>query len=157
MRAAFQIRQATPDDVPSLLPMVAEYWAFEGITGFKSPRVGSSLSRLLAEPRTGIGWIGLLDQVPIGYLLAVYAFSLEHLGMTAEIDELYVLPGKRGRGVGRALVEAAELEFVRAGCTNVSLQLSRGNAAARVFYHRHGYVERSAYELIDKALDAVRS
>ena len=39
-------------------------------------------------------WVALADRVPIGYLLAVYVLSLEHLGLTAEIDEFYVrLPG----------------------------------------------------------------
>jgi hypothetical protein len=93
-----------------------------------------------------------VEGAAVGYLLAVYVFSLEHLGLTAEIDELFVLPSQRGRGVGAELLRCAEAEFLRAGCTNVSLQLSRGNDAARAFYHRHGYSERSAYELLDRML-----
>jgi hypothetical protein len=49
----------------------------------------------------------------------------------------------------------AEAEFKRLGLMNVSLQLSRGNDDARRFYHRHGYEERSGYELLDKNLNAV--
>ena len=72
----------------------------------------------------------------VGYLLAVYVFSLEHLGLTAEIDEFFVLPSARGKGLGDALLQRAEAEFIRRGCTNVSLQLGRGNDGARVFYAR---------------------
>ena len=79
---------------------------------------------------------------PVGYLLAVYVFSLEHLGLTAEIDEFFVLPSARGRGIGEELLRLAEAEFVRRGCTNVSLQLGRGNDRARTFYRALGYGER---------------
>lgn len=107
---------------------------------------------MLSEPGLGAGWLAVSEAVPVGYLLAVYVFSLEHLGLTAEIDEFYVVPSQRGRGVGAELLKTAEGEFVRMGCTNVSLQLSKNNGLARSFYHRHGYAERSGYELLDKML-----
>jgi GNAT superfamily N-acetyltransferase len=147
-----QIRQATTHDVPALLPLVAAYWAFENIPGFDAPRVSAQLTRLLGDPGLGCGWVALADDVPIGYLLAVYVFSLEHLGLTAEIDELFILPQQRSHGVGAAMLGVAEAELAKAGCTNVSLQLSRDNDSARTFYHRHGYAERSQYELLDKML-----
>ena len=93
-----QIRQATIDDVPILLPLVEGYWGFEGISGFDSSRVSEQLSRLFLEPRLGCGWIAFVDGQPVGYLLAVYVFSLEHLGLTAEIDEFMVLDQQRGHG-----------------------------------------------------------
>jgi GNAT superfamily N-acetyltransferase len=147
-----RIQQATASDVPALLPLVAEYWSFETIPGFEPQRVAAQLGRLLSAPGLGTGWIAVVEGAAVGYLLAVYVFSLEHLGVTAEIDEFFVLPSQRGHGVGAELLRCAEAEFVRAGCTNVALQLSRGNDAAREFYHRHGYTERSAYELLDKML-----
>jgi len=67
-----QIRQATIDDVPVLLSLVKGYWAFEGISGFDSPRVSQQLTRLFSEPRFGCGWVALMDGQPVGYLLAVY-------------------------------------------------------------------------------------
>ena len=147
-----QIRQATIDDVPVLLPLVEDYWAFEGISGFDPPRVSEQLTRLFSEPRLGCGWVAFMDGQPVGYLVAVYVFSLEHLGLTAEIDEFMVLDQHRGQGVGSALLAIAESTFARAGCTEVSLQLSRRNDAGRAFYQRRGYSERSGYELLDKAL-----
>jgi GNAT superfamily N-acetyltransferase len=147
-----EIREATGGDVPALLPLVEEYWSFEAISGFESSCVAAQLKRLLSEPRLGAGWISTADGVAVGYLLAVYVFSLEHLGITAEIDELFVLSSQRGRGIGAELLKVAESEFRRVGCTNVSLQLSRHNSSARAFYRRHEYVERSGYELLDKML-----
>jgi GNAT superfamily N-acetyltransferase len=48
----------------------------------------------------------------------VYVFSLEHLGLMAEIDEFFVLSSQRGRGIGAELLKAAESE-----CTVVSSRL----------------------------------
>ena len=98
------------------------------------------------------GWVARVRGEAVGYLLAVYVFSLEHLGLTAEIDEFFVLPSARSRGIGEELLRLAEAEFVRRGCTNVALQLGRGNGRARVFYRAHGYGERAGYDLLDKML-----
>ena len=149
-----QIRPATVDDTPLLVPLVKSYWSFEEIPGFDQDRVAAQLARLLSESQLGCGWIALDENghTAVGYLLAVYVFSLEYLGLTAEIDEFFVLPDHRGQGLGVEMLEAAEKEFVRAGCTKVSLQLSRDNEPARAFYRRHGYAQRSGFELLDKTL-----
>ena len=147
------VRPATTGDIPALLALIEQYWAFEDIAGFDPAGVGAELRRLFAEPRLGAGWIAEVNGKPAGYLLAVYVFSLEHLGLTAEIDEFFVLPSCRGHGAGSQLLQAAEAEFTRMKCTNVSLQLGRGNDAAHEVYRRHGYLDRAGFELLDKMLD----
>jgi GNAT superfamily N-acetyltransferase len=146
------VRPTDAGDIPALLALVEQYWAFEGIAGFDAVVVGGQLERLFADPRLGAAWIAEVNGKPAGYLLAVYVFSLEHLGLTAEIDEFFVLPPGRGHGVGAQLLQAAEAEFARMKCTNVSLQLGRGNDPAREFYRRHGYSDRAGFELLDKML-----
>jgi GNAT superfamily N-acetyltransferase len=147
-----EIRPVTAKDIPALLPLIEQYWLFEDITGFDPARVGRELGRAVADPKLASGWIAFVRGEAVGYLLAIYVFSLEHLGLTAEIDEFFVLPSARGKGVGDALLQAAEAEFVRRGCTNVALQLSKGNDSARTFYRAHGYGERAGFELHDKML-----
>ena len=147
-----EIREASIADVPALLPLVEQYWNFEDIEGFDAARIGAVLGRMLSEPALGSGWIATVDGKAMGYLLVVYVYSLEHRGLTAEIDEFFVLPSARGRGLGERLLGLAEAEVARRGCTNVSLQLGRGNDRARAFYRRHGYGERAGFELLDKML-----
>jgi len=147
------IRPATLQDVPALLSLVEQYWLFEDIEGFDAARVGRVLTHALSESCLASGWIAVAGGQAVGYLLSVYVFSLEHLGITAEIDEFFVLPSARSRGVGEALLHLAEAEFVRRGCTNVSLQLGRGNDRARTFYRAQGYGERAGFELLDKMLE----
>jgi GNAT superfamily N-acetyltransferase len=152
MEDIFTIRRATVADVPALLALVRDYWRFEGIDAFDATRVAGALSRLFGDPRLGAGWIAAADGEAAGYLLAVYVFSLEHQGLTAEIDEFFITEPHRGMGLGGRLLATAEAEFANLGCTNTSLQLGRGNEMARAFYARHGFSPRAGYELLDKML-----
>jgi GNAT superfamily N-acetyltransferase len=151
-RQSVIIRRATPADVTSLLPLVEAYWRFEAVEGFDPQPVAAQLQRLLADDRLGAAWLALVDGVTAGYLLAVQVFSLEHRGLTAEVDELFVGSGHRAAGLGRRLLQAAESEFAARGCTNVSLQLGRGNDAGRAFYLSQGYAPRAGFELLEKPL-----
>lgn len=144
-----QVQRATVHDVDALLPLIWGYWNFEGIVGCEQSRIAGQLQAVLSHPNLGAAWLAIVADAPVGYLLAVYVFSLEHRGITAKVDERFVMPSQ---GVGTALLASAEAEFLREGCTNVSLQLSRDNDSARAFYYRHGYVRRSAYELLEQPL-----
>ena len=83
------------------------------------------LERCLPNPRSAAAGSRGPGMTRSAYLIAVYVFSLEHLGLTAEIDEFFVLPSFRGREIGSELLQVAETEFIRRKCTNVSLQLGR--------------------------------
>ncbi|AUX08003.1 sporulation regulator-like protein [Halalkaliarchaeum desulfuricum] len=55
------------------------------------------------------------------------------------VDNLYVRPEARNRGVGSQLLEAAEGTLREAGAEAVSLDAMAENEGARRFYRRHGY------------------
>jgi GNAT superfamily N-acetyltransferase len=61
------------------------------------------------------------------------------------VDDLYVDPSSRGRGIGRALMEALELEARSAGVPGIGLDtgLDEGFAAARSLYEAMGYEQVS--------------
>jgi GNAT superfamily N-acetyltransferase len=146
------IQPVARTDVPRVVPLVAEYWRFEAIAGFSAANISRLLELVCEDARLGRAWLATIDGAAAGYLLAVYVFSLEHQGLTAEIDELFVMPAHRGAGVGAALLAAAEQHFRAAGCTNVSLQIGRANEAARRFYRGHGFEDRNGYDLVSKML-----
>ena len=58
---------------------------------------------------------------------------------TAEIKRMYVDPFVRGRGIGRALVEALEREALLVGVTNVVLETGTRLASAIKLYEAMGY------------------
>jgi hypothetical protein len=91
-----QLHPLAAGDIPALLPLVEQYWIFEDIEGFDARLVARELERVCANPALASGWIARERNAAVGYLLAVYVFSLENLGLTAEIDEFFVLPSARG-------------------------------------------------------------
>jgi GNAT superfamily N-acetyltransferase len=152
MSEGMKIQPAGPTDVEVLLPMVEQYWRFEAIEGFDATRMRKLLTRVLEDEHLGRAWVATVYGEPAGYLLAVYVFSLEHQGVTAEIDEFFVLPPHRGLGLGHQMLAVAEAQFRVEGCTNVSLQLGRSNDAARKFYRSNGFEDRAGFDLVSKKL-----
>jgi len=153
MTRAVNIRPATLADIERLLPLVEQYWRFEAIEGFDARRLAALLQRVMSDDSLGQVWLAEVDGNAAGYLLAVYVFSLEHQGLTAEIDEFFVGPAYRSLGIGSQLLAAAEATFRIRGCTNIALQIGRDNDEARTFYRGHGYVDRAGFDLVDKNLD----
>lgn len=134
--------------------LVAEYWRFEGIDSLPKSEVSTLLKGFAADERLGFGLIARSDRRIIGYLLVVYVFSLEHRGLTAEVDEFFVHSDHRSGGVGLELLQQAERICATAGCTNISLQLGRSNIRARQFYTGKGYVARVGFDLLEKPIAA---
>jgi len=148
---ATHIRLAGTVDADAVASLVECYWEFEQILGFDRIRVTALLCKFLGETERGACWLALESGQPIGYLLAVYVFSLEHGGLMAEIDELFVLAEHRSKGVGASLLRQAEHEMGRAGLKRLQLQLSSRNPGSKQFYQRMGF-EFRRYDLMDKPL-----
>jgi GNAT superfamily N-acetyltransferase len=146
------IRFASMDDAAAIADLVDRYWAFESIEGFDRLRVATLLAQLISEPQRGACWVAEAGGRLRGYLLAVFVFSLEHGGLMAEIDEVFVSDEFRSAGLGSLLVTRAERDLAERGLVRLQLQLGVHNESARRFYLRHGFLRRAGYELFDKAL-----
>jgi GNAT superfamily N-acetyltransferase len=146
------IRVASPTDMPALVTLVEQYWLFEEIAGFDAHRADRLLRAALFADGGARCWLAEHAGEIGGYLLAVLVFSLEHGGTMAEIDEFFVAPAFRRRGIGAALLLNAESALRESGVTRLQLQLGAENARAREFYGARGYGRRAGFELWDKAL-----
>jgi GNAT superfamily N-acetyltransferase len=147
-----KFRLATVGDIAGIAALVERYWEFESIGGFDRPRIEALLGAFLSEPERGACWVAEADGRLHGYLLAVFMFSLEHGGLMAEIDEIFVSHDMRSAGVGALIVAAAERDLAGRGLVRLQLQLGVHNERARRFYERHGFHRRAGYELFDKPL-----
>jgi GNAT superfamily N-acetyltransferase len=58
---------------------------------------------------------------------------------TAELKRMYVEPARRGRGIGRALLEALEAEARQLGAGRIVLETGARQTAAVALYARCGY------------------
>lgn len=57
-------------------------------------------------------------------------------GMICYLQDLFAAPDQRGRGIGRALIEATYAEAKEAGSARVYWQTQAGNTTARQLYDR---------------------
>ncbi len=119
-----QVRLASTGDVAPVAALVERYWEFESIGGFDRQRVETLLAQLISEPQRGACWVAEAGGRVCGYLLAVFMFSLEHGGLMAEIDEVFVADEIRSAGLGSLLVTRAGRDLAERG-------LTRAAAAAR--------------------------
>ncbi|MFC5972878.1 GNAT family N-acetyltransferase [Halomarina salina] len=69
------------------------------------------------------------------------------------VENLFVAPDQRDRGVGSELLEAAESALVADGAETVVLDVMADNEAARRFYRRHGYDQHRITMLKDVETD----
>jgi aminoglycoside 6'-N-acetyltransferase I len=68
------------------------------------------------------------------------------------VEALYVTPGERARGVGAALLAAAEAWAASRGCTTLAADAAADNVAALALHRRLGYEEVGARVRLRKAL-----
>jgi GNAT superfamily N-acetyltransferase len=97
---------------------------------------------------TRLGWllaggdvVALLTGEPaVAVALLTLRPNVWYDGPVALLDELYVAPGKRGRGLGSALLAAAEAVTRQRGGELLEINVDGDDTGARRFYERHGYV-----------------
>jgi ribosomal protein S18 acetylase RimI-like enzyme len=95
--------------------------------------------RLLAEDEMTVLLAG---EGPDGISLIRFRPSVWTGGPEAHLQELYVVPALRGRGIGRALLEAT-IEVAReAGATGIDLNTGETDTAARALYESAGFTNR---------------
>jgi ribosomal protein S18 acetylase RimI-like enzyme len=68
--------------------------------------------------------------------------DVEAAGLTAYLEELYVVPERRGQGLGRALLEAAMDHARERGAARIDLNTSVDDVAARALYESAGFTNR---------------
>ena len=67
-------------------------------------------------------------------------------GLECYLEDLYVVPGRRGQGLGRAILEAALEVARREGAIEMHLGTSEDDVAARALYESLGFSNRDGEE-----------
>ena len=67
----------------------------------------------------------------------------------ASVDDVFVDPEHRNRGMGRALIASVEGWARQKGANGVSLQVAAANGRGRKFYEDLGFREISVYEVLE--------
>ena len=79
-------------------------------------------------------------EAPLGFALVTLRPSPYYDGPVAALDELYVLPACRRKGLGGELMEKPMLsELRRLRCGEVQINVDEPDTDARRFYEAHGF------------------
>ena len=97
------------------------------------------IAELLAEGDTTILLAG---DGPGGLALLRFRTALWTPGLECYLAELYVVPERRGDGLGRALLDAAIADARARGADTMDLGTSETDTVARHLYERCGFVNR---------------
>jgi ribosomal protein S18 acetylase RimI-like enzyme len=80
---------------------------------------------------------------PDGVAVLRFRAAIWSTGLECYLAELYVVPGRRGRGLGRALMEAALREARGRGADTMDIGVDEPDTAARRLYESLGFTNRS--------------
>lgn len=133
-------RTATLDDLATLLAMQRTFYEHEGYP-YDAAAHERAMRELLGDAR--FGRILLVEGG--GYLVVTFGFSLEFGGRDAFVDELFVLPHARGRGLGTDALRIAEDVCREVGIHALHLEVEFTNESAKRLYARTGYVAHTRH------------
>jgi len=86
-------------------------------------------------------WLIRRSGAAIGYLVLTLGYSVEHGGRDGFIDDLYVIPSARGRGVGAAMLNFALEQARGLGILTLHLEVETANERANTLYRSLGFAE----------------
>jgi GNAT superfamily N-acetyltransferase len=110
--------------------------------GGGTPLAADVRERLVAALRrhpTTLVLLAFAADEPIGVAVCFFGLSTFRARPLLNVHDLAVIPGYRGRGVGRALLGEAEACALRAGCCKLTLEVQDDNAPARALYESFGF------------------
>lgn len=150
------IRPATEADVPQILQFIRELAEYE-----KLAHEVTATEELLAEhlfgPRRFVeAMIAQLDEEPVGFALYFHNFSTFVGRPTLYLEDLFVRPSARGKGVGRALLRELARIAIQRNCGRLEWTVLDWNEPAIGFYRKIGAVPMNDWTINRVAGDALR-
>lgn len=138
-----RVTPATADDVDAVTDLwvaLAESQRDHGSTLLASGNRSAVREWVARSVVTGELLLARDGAEPIGFV----SFTLEHGRYERDrtlgtVSNLFVVPERRGEGVGGDLLNAAERALRETGAETVALEALAANELAREFYAAHGY------------------
>ena len=130
-----EIRDAGPDDAAELAELLGQLGYpthADAVTRRLKRLTASGVDRVLVAEDGGhiVGLVGVH-----------VSCSLEYDGDAAKLSAVVVDERRRGSGVGRALIDAAEVEARARGCEVLWLTTAEHRGGAHAFYRALGFEE----------------
>ena len=145
------MRQALPDDIATLVDLMTEFYAE---SDYELDRIlaEQAFAALLADERLGYVWLIDENGQDVGYVVLTLRFGMEYGGLIACLDDLFVVPQSRNRGLSTiALIQIRD--FCKGmGVRAITVEVSPSNGSAQTVYRRLGLAEVPGRQLLALAL-----
>ena len=128
---------ATSADGARLLELARAFHAEDGHP--LDARGQSAISALARGSPHARCWLIRENGETVGYIVLALGFSVEYGGIDSFIDDFYILPAFRNRGLGGAVLSRIEVEARALGVQAIHLEVMAGNDRAEALYRRFGF------------------
>jgi GNAT superfamily N-acetyltransferase len=130
------VRRATRDDAPLIAGFLHDF-----NTEFSEPSPGTDVltPRVVAFTESGAMTYLLGGAGPDGFAQVSFRPSVWADEPVGYLEELYVVPERRGRGTGRALMEAVLRLARERGAAGMEVVTGENDTAARSLYESFGF------------------
>lgn len=134
----FAVRLARADEAAEIAPLFDAYRQFYGQDADLACSALYLRARLCADEST----ILLAEEKSslLGFCQLYPSFSSVRARPTLILNDLFVAPAARSRGVGQALINAAEQFAISSGIMQLSLETGTNNKLAQCVYERMGWI-----------------
>jgi len=134
-----RVRRATPGDALQVARLLNDFQA-----EYDEPSPGTETLEERYEEliRNKEMIVLLVGEGPDGFAQLRFRPWVYSAGLHSYLEELYVVPDRRGTGLGRALLEAAVETARREGAEQMELGTSEDDVAARGLYESAGFINR---------------
>lgn len=136
---AAEVRRAAVGDAAAIARLLH---AFNTEFGDPTPGVDALTPRIRELLEAGEITALLAGDGPDGFALLRFWPSYLLEALDAHLAELYVVPERRGGGLGRALMEAAMTLAREEGAKRIDLNTGETDTAARALYESLGFTNR---------------
>ncbi|MCI0452707.1 MAG: GNAT family N-acetyltransferase [Candidatus Latescibacteria bacterium] len=131
-----EVRAGTPADVPLLLTFIRQMATFEKLS--VSATEESLHAALFGEAPAARALLTFVDGKPIGYATYFFSFTSMMGRRALWLDDLFVDPAFRGKGIGKALMAYLASIALENQCARFEWIVLGWNTAAIEFYQGLG-------------------
>jgi GNAT superfamily N-acetyltransferase len=152
----FHIVAATRAHVPAIHRMVRELAQYEKLEHLVSGTADDLEAELFGAGPVIEAAVAIADAAPVGFALYFHNYSTFLARKGLYLEDLYVQPAHRRRGIGRALlIHLAQIAMAR-GCGRFEWSVLDWNQSAMQFYEGLGATVMPEWRIVRVTGDALR-
>ena len=135
---AFSIALATVSDCRESARLLVQQLAEHSVEA-ADEELSCVLEKIVADAARGFVLLARENGRIVGIVYVATILSAEHCGLIAWLEELYVMPCHRSRGIGTALMAAIIERAREAGILAIDLEIDARHSRAESLYRRLGF------------------